>query len=613
MEFSSETRRLAIQKMQERHLDLLVIGGGITGAGVALQAAASGLDIGLIEMQDFAQGTSSRSTKLVHGGLRYLKQFDVEVVADTVTERAVVQQIAPHIPKPDPMLLPVYDEPGSTFNMFRLKVAMDLYDLLAGVTNTAAANKVLTKEQVLERQPNLQTENLLGGGVYLDFRNNDSRLVIENIKRANRDGALIASHVKAEDFIFDDSGKVTGLVARDLLTNEEIRIKAKVIINTTGPWSDTVRNFSNKGKEIKQMRPTKGVHLVVDRRKLNVDQPIYVDTGLNDGRMVFVLPREEKTYFGTTDTDYTGDLEHPTVTQEDVDYLLDIINRRFPDAHLSIMDIESSWAGLRPLLSGNSASDYNGGNSGKLTEDSFNHLLATFQDYVDKKVDRSTLEKAIGSVESSTSEKQLDPSAVSRGSSLERDENGLFTLAGGKITDYRKMAEGALKAIIDVLTKDFGKSFKLINSKTYPVSGGEINPAKVESELETYAQLGTLSGLSMEDARYLANLYGSNAPKVFALTRKIKAAKDLTLAETLSLHYAMDYEMTLRPTDYFLRRTNHMLFNRDHLEELIDPVLLEMAKHLKWSEEQKQTYEKELRQTIKDNDLEILKRDRSQD
>lgn len=607
MEFSKETRRLALQKMQERDLDLLIIGGGITGAGVALQAAASGLDTGLIEMQDFAEGTSSRSTKLVHGGLRYLKQFDVEVVSDTVSERAVVQQIAPHIPKPDPMLLPVYDEPGSTFSMFRLKVAMDLYDLLAGVSNTPAANKVLTKEEVLKREPDLKQEGLLGGGVYLDFRNNDARLVIENIKRANRDGALIASHVKAEDFLLDDKGQIIGVKARDLLTDQEIIIKAKLVINTTGPWSDEIRQFSHKGQPIHQMRPTKGVHLVVDRQKLPVSQPVYVDTGLNDGRMVFVLPREEKTYFGTTDTDYTGDLQHPQVTQEDVDYLLGIVNNRFPNANLTINDIESSWAGLRPLLSGNSASDYNGGNSGKLSDDSFDHLIDTVKAYINHEDSREAVEKAIKQVETSTSEKELDPSAVSRGSSFERDENGLFTLAGGKITDYRKMAEGALKVIIQVLKEDFGKSFKLINSTTYPVSGGEINPANVDSELEAYAQLGTLSGLSMDDARYLANLYGSNAPKVFALTRQLTAAEGLSLAETLSLHYAMDYEMALKPTDYFLRRTNHLLFMRDSLDALIDPVINEMAKHFEWSDQERVAQEDDLRRVIADNDLSALK------
>lgn len=606
MEFSKKTRQLALQKMQDRTLDLLIVGGGITGAGVALQAAASGLDTGLIEMQDFAEGTSSRSTKLVHGGLRYLKQFDVEVVSDTVSERAVVQRIAPHIPKPDPMLLPVYEEPGATFSLFRLKVAMDLYDLLAGVSDTDAANKVLTKEEVLKREPDLKEEGLVGGGVYLDFRNNDARLVIENIKRANRDGALIANHVKAEDFLFED-GKIVGVVARDLLTDQVIEIRARLVINTTGPWSDIIRNFSNTGKKISQLRPTKGVHLVVDSSRLKVSQPVYFDTGLGDGRMIFVLPRENKTYFGTTDTDYKGDLENPQVTQEDVDYLLGIVNNRFPNANITINDIESSWAGLRPLLSGNSASDYNGGNSGKISDDSFENLIDTVKDYLKEEKSREDVEQAVTSLETSTSEKVLDPSAVSRGSSFERDDNGLLTLAGGKITDYRKMAEGAMQQIVEILDKEYHRQFKLINSKTYPVSGGEINPANVAAEIDAYAQLGVVAGLNLDEATYLANLYGSNAPKVFALAREVEAVEGLSLAETLSLHYAMRYELALRPSDFFLRRTNHMLFMRDSLEGLIAPVIKEMAAYYEWSETEKVAAEAELRETLAKNDLSDLK------
>ena len=521
MEFSKETRRIAIERMQDRQLDLLIIGGGITGAGVALQAAASGMETALIEMQDFAEGTSSRSTKLVHGGLRYLKQFDVEVVSDTVSERAVVQNIAPHIPKPDPMLLPVYDEPGSTFSLFRLKVAMDLYDLLAGVNNTAMANKVLTKEEVIEREPNLKQEGLIGGGVYLDFRNNDARLVIENIKRAAKDGALIASRVKAEKFIKDESGKVIGIVARDLLTDSTFEIHARLVINTTGPWSDEVRNLGGEGSGVLQMRPTKGVHLVVDSTRLSVPQPTYFDTGHADGRMVFVLPRENKTYFGTTDTDYTGDLANPMVTQEDVDYLLAIVNNRFPEANLTLDDIESGWAGLRPLLSGNGASDYNGGNNGKLSDESFNSLIETVKGYLNNEKSRDDVEQDLTHLEGSVSEKHLDPSAVSRGSALDRDDNGLLTLAGGKITDFRKMAEGAIEKVADILKEEHGRSFKLINSKTYPVSGGELNPANVAEEIEHLAQLGVKKGLVYDDALYLANLYGSNAPKVFALNHKV--------------------------------------------------------------------------------------------
>ena len=191
MTFSIETRRQSIDALKTQHLDVLIIGGGITGAGVALQASAAKMKTGLIEMQDFAEGTSSRSTKLVHGGIRYLKTFDVEVVADTVKERAVVQSIAPHIPKADPMLLPIYDEPNATFNLFSVKIAMDLYDQLADVTGTKYANYLLTKDEVLAREPQLKSEGLQGGGVYLDYRNNDARLVIENIKQAVADGRML--------------------------------------------------------------------------------------------------------------------------------------------------------------------------------------------------------------------------------------------------------------------------------------------------------------------------------------------------------------------------------------------------------------------------------------
>ncbi|RSK23784.1 Alpha-glycerophosphate oxidase [Streptococcus oralis] len=505
------------------------------------------------------------------------------------------------------MLLPVYDEDGATFSLFRLKVAMDLYDLLAGVSNTPAANKVLSKEEVLERQPNLKKEGLVGGGVYLDFRNNDARLVIENIKRANQDGALIANHVKAEGFLFDESGKITGVVARDLLTDQVFEIKARLVINTTGPWSDKVRNLSNKGTQFSQMRPTKGVHLVVDSSKIKVSQPVYFDTGLGDGRMVFVLPRENKTYFGTTDTDYTGDLEHPKVTQEDVDYLLGIVNNRFPEANITIDDIESSWAGLRPLIAGNSASDYNGGNNGTISDESFNSLIATVEAYLSKEKTREDVESAVSKLESSTSEKHLDPSAVSRGSSLDRDDNGLLTLAGGKITDYRKMAEGAMERVVDILKAEFDRSFKLINSKTYPVSGGELNPANVDSEIEAFAQLGVSRGLDSKEAQYLANLYGSNAPKVFALAHSLEQAPGLSLADTLSLHYAMRNELALSPVDFLLRRTNHMLFMRDSLDSIVEPVLDEMGRFYDWTEEEKAAYRADVEAALAQNDLAELK------
>ena len=372
--FSFKERNQMIQQLKEGAFDLIIIGGGITGAGVALQAAASGLSVALLEMQDFAEGTSSRSTKLVHGGLRYLKTFDVEVVADTVSERAIIQGIAPHIPKADPMILPIFDEPGSTFNLFSVKVAMDLYDHLAGITGGKYANYMLSKEEILEREPQLASEGLLGGGVYLDYRNNDARLVIENIKRAVADGAIAVSRMKVEEIVHDDQGKVSGVKVKDRLTDNTLTVNSKLVINTAGPWSDLVNKLDKKIDHKPHMRPTKGVHLVVDGEKLKVPQPTYFDTGENDGRMVFVIPRESKTYFGTTDTDYQGDYNHPTVEQADVDYLLKIVNRRYPEVNLTIEDIEAAWAGLRPLIS-EAGGDYNGTTKEKISDENFEKII----------------------------------------------------------------------------------------------------------------------------------------------------------------------------------------------------------------------------------------------
>lgn len=603
--FSRGTRQESIEKMQHEKLDLLIIGGGITGAGVALQAAASGIKTGLIEMQDFAEGTSSRSTKLVHGGIRYLKTFDVEVVADTVGERAVVQGIAPHIPKPDPMLLPIYEDEGATtFNMFSVKVAMDLYDKLANVTGTKYENYTLTPEEVLEREPFLKKEGLKGAGVYLDFRNNDSRLVIDNIKKAAEDGAYLVSKMKAIGFLYEGD-QIVGVKARDLLTDQVVEIHAKIVINTSGPWVDKIRNLNFKRAVSPKMRPTKGVHLVVDAKKLPVPQPTYFDTGKQDGRMVFAIPRENKTYFGTTDTDYQGDYTDPKVTQEDVDYLLDVINHRYPDANITLADIESSWAGLRPLLIGNSGSDYNGGDNGSISDKSFSKVVDTVTEYKENKASRLEVEDVLNQLENSRDEKA--PSSISRGSSLERESDGLVTLSGGKITDYRKMAEGALKLIRQLLKDDYRMSVKEIDSKHYPVSGGDFDPTKLEETVEELTKIGVESGLAEADAKYIADFYGTNAKKIFALAKEMTPYEGLSLAESARLRYGLEEEMVLAPGDYLIRRTNHLLFERDQLDAIKQPIIDAIASYFAWSAEEKKRQEAHLEELIAESDLRELK------
>ncbi|MFF6132504.1 type 1 glycerol-3-phosphate oxidase [Enterococcus faecium] len=603
--FSNKTRQDSIQKMQQEELDLLIIGGGITGAGVAVQSVASGIKTGLIEMQDFAEGTSSRSTKLVHGGIRYLKTFDVEVVADTVGERAVVQSIAPHIPKPDPMLLPIYEGEGATtFNMFSVKVAMDLYDKLANVTGTKYENYTLTPEEVLEREPFLKKEGLKGAGVYLDFRNNDARLVIDNIKKAAEDGAYLVSKMKAVGFLYDGD-QIVGVKARDLLTDEVIEIKAKLVINTSGPWVDKVRNLNFTRPVSPKMRPTKGIHLVVDAKKLPVPQPTYFDTGKQDGRMVFAIPRENKTYFGTTDTDYQGDFTDPKVTQEDVDYLLDVINHRYPEANITLKDIEASWAGLRPLLIGNSGSDYNGGDNGSISDKSFNKVVDTVSEYKENKVSRAEVEDVLNHLENSRDEKA--PSTISRGSSLEREPDGLLTLSGGKITDYRKMAEGALRLIRQLLKEEYGIETKEIDSKKYQISGGNFDPTKLEETVTELAKEGVAAGLEEEDATYIADFYGTNARRIFELAKEMAPYPGLSLAESARLRYGLEEEMVLAPGDYLIRRTNHLLFERDQLDEIKQPVIDAIAGYFEWTEEEKAQQTKRLEALIAESDLRELK------
>lgn len=607
---SYKHRQETIKNLKEHQYDLFIIGGGITGAGVAVQAAASGLKTALVDMQDFSEGTSSRSTKLVHGGIRYLKNFDLEVVSDTVTERATVHNIAPHIPQPDPMLMPLYDEPKVTFNPLRLQIAMDIYDSLAHVKDTKYANEMLSKNEVLDRQPDLMSEGLIGGGKYLDFNNNDSRLVIENIKQASDDGADLLSHAKVVGFEYDND-TITAVNIEDQLSGETFTVKAHTFINTTGPWSDTIRKLDGVDEEPAQMRPTKGVHFVIDKSKLTVSQPIYFDTGEQDGRMVFVLPRENKTYFGTTDTDYTGDFEHPTVTQEDVDYLLRVVNHRFPNANITIDDIEASWAGLRPLIDSNNASDYNGGDSGRLSERSFDELADLFDGYRKQTVERSVVEDKLQDLSSNTSERgDGGPSSVSRGSDLSTSKSGLFTLAGGKLTDYRKMAKGAMEHILPVLSEKTGKDYILVQSATYPVSGGHFDPNGYETAMENFANIGAARGLEYNASLKLAKLYGSNMSRVLAylpIAKEYAEKYDFPVDLAVSLIYAIEEEAVYSPLDFFSRRTTLMLFQHDKMLKVKDAVSQTIADYLALDEATVASQTKALEDEIAQSELQYLK------
>ncbi|MER2063256.1 MAG: FAD-dependent oxidoreductase [Alkalibacterium sp.] len=542
MTFSAETRKKTINDLKKEKLDVLVIGGGITGAGIALHGAARDVNIGLIEMQDFAGGTSSRSTKLVHGGLRYLKQFDVELVADVAKERAVIGKNAPHIVQPDYMLMPVYDEPGASFNNFSAEVVLHLYDYLAEV-DEEWAHYLKDTEEVLADEPLLKEADLLTGGFYLDYTNDDARLTIETIKKANELGAKPVNYVKAVDFLYDEKKQIKGVKAEDVLTGDIFEINADIVVNAAGPWSDEVRQ-KREEKTDKKMFPTKGVHFVVSHEKLPVNRTIYTDTGLEDDRMIFIIPRGGKTYFGTTDTPFEGPYEDPEITEEDVTYLLKAVNHRFEQVNLTMDDIESSWAGLRPLI---------------------------------KDEDNS------------------DPSGISRGHEVFLSDDGLVTIAGGKLTDYRGMAEDTFE-VIDEIWESRNLRFRSCDTKEIPLSGGDINRS-MSDFIASKREAGVKIGLKEDEADRLADWYGSNIADVYALAEEAKAV-ELPLADALQLLYGLKYEMVMSPEDFFGRRTDSLLFNVEKVEELKEEVSSVLAENLEWTEDEKVSWRDRLEAEI---------------
>src|SRR5699024_1219278 len=448
-----------LELLEEETQDILIIGGGITGAGIALDAAQRGMRTGLLEMQDFAAGTSSRSTKLVHGGLRYLAQFEIKLVADVGKERAIVYENDPHVTTPEWMLLPFYK--GGTFGPISTSIGLRVYDFLAGVKKSER-RKMLSADEALRREPLLSSEGLKGAGYYVEYKTDDARLTLEVLKKSVELGAKAVNYAKVVDFVYDD-GKVVGVIVEDKVNGDKHTIYAKKIINATGPWVDNLREM-DKSKEGKTLHLTKGVHLVFSQEKFPLQQTIYFDT--EDKRMVFAIPRDGKTYVGTTDTFYEGDIAHPTVTEEDRDYILHAANFMFPSLKLTKDDVDSSWAGLRPLISHN----------GK------------------------------------------KPGEISRTDEIVISKSGLHSIAGGKLTGYRKMAAEIVGAVVDELKEEDGIMFDASNTKDLRLSGGDVGGSegfKVFKKQKVTE--GIAIGLTDALAENLVQTYGSNVDRVFEL------------------------------------------------------------------------------------------------
>ena len=538
--FSALHRADILRSMAEKPLDLLVIGGGITGVGIAWDAALRGLKTGLVEMRDFSWGTSSRSTKLVHGGLRYLKQGEVGLVREVGRERALLHHKAPHIVIPAPMLLPIYK--GGTYGYWMSSLGLYVYDLLAGVKRRER-RKMYRRAKTMELEPLLKTDGLIGSGYYYEYRTDDSRLTVEIAKTAHARGAKLVNYAMAEGFVYEN-GKAVGVIVKDALSGDTYRVMAKKIVNAAGPWVDRVRGLDGQIKG-KRLLLTKGVHLVVDRRRFPIRQSVYFD--VPDGRMIFAIPRDGKTYIGTTDTFYDGPIEKPRVTAQDRDYLLNAVNLMFPSVKLTPDDVESAWAGLRPLI----------GEEGK------------------------------------------SPSEISRKDEIFVSESGLISIAGGKLTGFRKMAEKVVDLVAEQLRAEEGASIGGSTTERDSISGGDRGGfADYEAFREHWIDEARSSGIAPEQTERLLGLYGSNIADVIDRFHKLGSEENDPETRLLKaeIGYCVEREMAAQAEDILVRRTGMILFDRPRAEAIADRVVAIMAGLIGWDDAEVSRQREQVRQ-----------------
>lgn len=531
--FSTLDRKKYLNKLQAKKYDVIVIGGGITGAGIALDAASRGLSVALIEKSDFASGTSSRSTKLVHGGLRYLEHLEFRVVSQVGKERETVYNNAPHIVIPEKMLLPIIRD--GKLGMFTSSLALQLYDYLAGVKESER-RKMLSVEETLTKEPLLANPELVGGALYYEYKTDDSRLVIEVLKKAAEYGVISLNYLEASEFIYSDE-KVQGVKAIDKYTDNEIKIEGEHVVNAAGVWTDQLRKKDGSlfGK---RLHLTKGVHIVVSREDFDLNHAIYFDVG--DGRMVFAIPRFDVVYIGTTDTDYIENPNAVAASEEDIVYLINAINTISPAAKLERKHVESVWAGLRPLIH----------------------------------------------------EDGKSPSELSRKDEIFLSDSGLISITGGKLTGYRLMAKKVVNKILKRLPPSERENYDKCLTKKIKLSGGDFgfkpSSKKMKQEIDKQYDMLFEKAISLKDYRELFFKYGSNIQLIAAMAEEYQREGLNHPWLRAELWYSVNYEMVTSLSDFLVRRTGMIHFFIHKIDGIITDVANILAEFLNWDEEEKQ-------------------------
>jgi glycerol-3-phosphate dehydrogenase len=541
----------ALRRLESTDFDVVVIGGGITGVGCALDAASRGFRVALIERDDFASGTSSKSSKLVHGGIRYLQQGDVRLVYEALAERQILRRNAPHLVKVLPFLIPIFSTKGVVNRKLAraMGTAMWMYDLTGGL-RIGKMHKRVSKKQALEWFPTLPADKLMPSYLYYDAEADDARLVVTVARTAAlRFDATLVNRTEVVDLQKDLNGNVNGVTVK--ADGRTFTISTKAVVNAAGVWSDDVRAL-DEAEHPRSIRPAKGVHITVPWSKVRNTVAAVIPVP-GDKRSVFVVPWGQFTFVGTTDTDYTGPIDDPQCNENDVEYLLRALNGSITET-VTTDDILGTWAGLRPLVA--------------------------------------------------------DPEASGRTADLSRrhkvrcSASGVVTITGGKLTTYREMAADTIDEVLsEVLDSDRITRFRR-RSKTKHI---KIHGANGYEELIDSAD--TISPLGGDQVRRLADRYGSDATTVLAI-----AESDPSLAEPLvpglpylraEAIFAVRYEMATTVDDILSRRTRARLETRDASADAAAAVAVLLAPELGWDEAEQTRQVADYRARI-DEELEAI-------
>jgi glycerol-3-phosphate dehydrogenase len=496
--------------------DAVIIGGGVTGAGAARDAAHRGLRVALVEKGDFGSGTSSKSSKLVHGGLRYLEHLELRLVFEGTSERSLQMRRAPHLVRPIPFLVPIYK--GKKPALVYADMGLWVYDALA-MFRSPKLHKTYRGKQIEKLEPALRTENLAGAIEYYDCMTDDARLVLENVLDARGLGADVFSYTRATGVELDSRGRVAAVRVRDELGGGERVLSTRTVVVTAGPWTDQVLSALGVASERPLLRPTKGVHIVVDHARLPISRAVTMLS--RDRRVIFCIPWVERTVVGTTDTDWSGDPDDVAADAADVSYLCEAANAFFPNSQLTPADVIATWAGLRPLIAADAA---------RASDVSREH--ETFV----------------------------------------RDE-GIIVIAGGKLTTYRRMAKEVVDRMLEWLGDRGdaaleGRDIKPCRTKARPLPGAQgLEHPTLKAVEGVAARLRENGALDARVAEHLAQTYGQRAESVI-----IRGLKDPTLLERIApdlpylwaeIDHAIDVDLARTVEDVLVRRVPLALRERD--------------------------------------------------